>query len=98
MPHDPSSSASAANTGKAVKQRLFGVCWAFPKQRAFAEKHCFGDCGHAIIGSIHNPEIGEILPCRQEVCPYLDSQMEVSCGEVNGEPLFLRKLKEVFND
>ena len=73
---------------------LYGICWAFPKQRALADKHCFGDCGKAIVGSIHDPEIGEILPCRTDDCPYLDSNMPVSFGEVNGEPLFLRKLKE----
>ena len=73
---------------------MYGLVLDLPKQREQIEKHCFGDCGKIIIGSVVDAELGELAMCNQEDCPYLDKQMEEAIGEVDGVKIYLRKLKE----
>lgn len=58
--------------------------------------HCFGDCGHAILGVLDDPTIGPLIPCRFEACPWLDKTLEL--GEVDGEMVVLRKLVDMAKD
>ena len=77
----------------AVRPRLYALCFGFAKQRELIDKHCYGDCGKAIIGAMYDPEIGELVPCRHEKCPHLDAEMPEPFGTINGEDLIMRKLK-----
>lgn len=64
-------------------------------QEDLITKHCFGDCGKAIIGGLVDDELGPLVPCRQEVCPHEDATMELGELENDGAAyaVTLRKLK-----
>jgi len=74
---------------------IYGLIVGIPSQRQIIEAHCFGDCGKIIAGAIVDEQIGEIGVCRtpKQECPHFDKEMEEAFGEVNGEPVFIRKLK-----
>lgn len=63
----------------------------------FAADLCWGSCGKGIVGAIDIP-MGNggiaCIACRQDDCPHLDRQMDDSMGDVNGEPVYLRKLRK----
>ena len=73
---------------------MYGMIFRLPKQYEQIEKHCFGDCGKIIIGSVIDNELGELVMCNQDDCPCLDRQMEEPIGEVDGIKIYLRKLLE----
>jgi hypothetical protein len=60
------------------------------------DKHCFKTCGKIIVGGINHPLAGALLPCRtpKDQCPQFDKELNEPCGEVMGDPVFIRKLKE----
>ena len=53
---------------------------------------CWGSCGHGIVGGIQLDASVIGIACRHEPCPHLDKEMTESCGDVGGEPVYLRKL------
>jgi hypothetical protein len=58
------------------------------------EKRCLGDCGHAIIGCLVDKKLGEIMPCKTDVCPFLDKELPGPIGTLlDGSELYLRKIK-----
>ena len=71
---------------------MYGI--AFPHQKAQISAWCWGVCGHGQIGAI---DIGEtyVIVCNEPLCLHLDKQTDEPLCEVDGRPLFLRKLKEV---
>ena len=73
---------------------MYGLVIGIPEQRKQIAMHCFGDCGRIIVGAGYDPAIGEIGICRYDDCPYLDKQMSEPIGDIDGESLYLRKLKE----
>ncbi len=77
-------------------KNIYGLVIGIPEQKEIISKHCFGTCGKIILGAIMDKELGELAVCRtpKEECPQLDNQMEEPIGEVRGEPIYLRKLKE----
>ena len=75
---------------------IYAVLYDEPSQTPIVKAVCFGTCGQIIIGSLTIPldeYVLVALTCRQEDCPALDKQMEEPCGSVDGEPIYLRKLK-----
>ena len=73
--------------------KLFAVVLGL--QRPEIEQYCFHDCGKIIVGGLDDKQLGSLLPCRQETCPFLDKEMAEPFGEVDGETVYLRKLKGI---
>ncbi len=63
-------------------------------QKESITQYCFGECGHVIMGAISLGEIGDLLPCRQEECLYMEGSTLLTGMDIEGEPLTVRKLKE----
>jgi hypothetical protein len=67
--------------------------------QAFAADFCWGDkCGKGIVGGL-DLDLGggrgvSCIPCREDDCPFAKKTMAEPCGEVNGEPVYLRALKD----
>ena len=78
------------------KSRLYGLVFGIPEQKAIIDKVCFGSCKKIIVGSMHLDGIVPMLFCRQPAakCPAFDREMDEPLGDVNGEAVYLRKLKE----
>jgi hypothetical protein len=75
------------------EQKLFAVL--FPVQQRQIEAWCWGDgCGHGVCGAI-DLGMSAAIPCNQITCPHVDREMTEPCGEVQGRPVFLRKLREM---
>ncbi len=74
---------------------IYGLVFGLESQKKIIDAHCFGDCGKIIFGSIKS-DFGFLLPCRtlKEQCPCFDKEMDEPCGDVDREPLFIRKLKD----
>lgn len=67
----------------------------FPHQKAQIEAWCWGPgCGKGIVSAVDIGPSATVV-CREESCPYLDRQMDEPLGDLDGEPCYLRKLKEV---
>ena len=76
---------------------MYGLLLIIPEQKTLVEKHCFGDCGKAILGAVIDKQYGEIAVCHQlpADCPYIDKQMLEPIGTVSsGEKIILRKLRD----
>lgn len=74
--------------------KLYLVPWTVQR---FAGKICWGSCGHGIVGAVIVDIAGasiECIPCRTDECPHAERTMDEPCGYVQGEPVYLRKLKE----
>lgn len=75
---------------------IYGIVTCLPDQMALWTAECWGACGKGIVGAVIVEEInGEIGVCRQtpETCPCFDKQLDFAIGDVNGDPLVIRKLK-----
>lgn len=56
---------------------------------------CFWKCGKVLFAGADGGEgIGPLFLCRSGKCAYLDKQMDEPLGDIDGDPLYLRKLKE----
>ena len=74
---------------------IYGLVFLLPDQQKIIDDHCFGTCGKIIVGGIHCDGIGLLMVCRipAKDCPQLDKEMDEPVGDVNGDPVFIRKLK-----
>ncbi len=84
----------AASNDELERRNMFGLIVVIESQKKQIEKHCFGDCGKILVGAGYDSQIGEVALCKEIDCKYLDKQMDEAIGEINNEPLYLRKLKE----
>lgn len=51
--------------------QVWGIAVMAPKQKAAADKHCFGDCGKiSMSGAINDDLTGGLFVCCQPTCPY----------------------------
>jgi hypothetical protein len=79
-----------------VSSKLYLVPWTVQK---FAGDICWGDaCGKGQCGAV-SIDVGpgmtvECIPCREDDCPFAERTMDEPCGEVQGESVYLRKLRE----
>jgi len=73
---------------------IYALAVMIPEQEQIITKHCFGDCGKIIIGGVEIEGVAFAV-CRTSDCPYLDRQMDEPMGDVDGSPVYVRKLKEV---
>lgn len=73
---------------------IYALAVGIKEQEAIINEHCFGTCGKIIVGGIVLGE-GQFMPCRtpKEQCPRFDKEMDEAVGEINGDPVFVRKLK-----
>lgn len=66
----------------------------FPIQEPEITAYCLNSdrCGHGIIGAI---DLGFAAgaPCRRAECLYLEAQIDEPYGEIDGEPVIIRKLR-----
>jgi hypothetical protein len=73
---------------------LYGLLIGHKGQHALIDAHCYGDCSKVILGIIHDAEIGPMAVCRipADQCPRFEKEIDRE-ATVQGEPLFIRKLK-----
>jgi len=79
----------------AVVMPIFGLIWGLPDQEKIIDNHCFGTCKKIIVGGINDKELGSLMVCRTPAkdCPQFDKEMEEPLGDINGVPVFIRKLR-----
>lgn len=77
------------------KKPIYGLVMGIRQQAEIIDKHCFGTCKKIICGAMAMDGIGEMGVCRthKENCPRFEAEMQIPIGDVNGEPVFIRKLK-----
>jgi hypothetical protein len=66
-------------------------------QEDLITKHCFGDCGKVSMGgALMTEDLGPLLVCCEEACPYLKAQLDESIGtsQMTGEPIFIRAIQD----
>jgi hypothetical protein len=76
--------------------KVFGVAVLAPKQKAAADKHCFGDCGKiSMAGVIADDMTGGLFVCCEPTCPYTAQEMLYGTTMSFGQPheVTLRLLK-----
>ena len=66
-----------------------------PSQKKIIKNYCFPKCGRLTIRGIDVPFTGPMFPCKvpAEECPRFDKEMDEPMGDVDGVPVFIRKLK-----
>lgn len=74
---------------------LYAIVLNIPGQMDLFSSECWGTCGKGIVGAVEDELVGTIGTCREPsaTCPCFDKEIEEDFGEVQGEPLRLRKLK-----
>ncbi len=78
-----------------AREPLYGLACGIPGQLEIVDAVCFATCGKIIVGAVNLPPLGTVMVCRTPAarCPALDREMDVPCGDIAGEPVFIRKLK-----
>jgi hypothetical protein len=71
--------------------KTFVTVWALQEKEIGC--HCFDNCGKVIFGLIMDEQIGGLSSCHEEKCPHLEVEITEPFGEVNGQNVYLRKLK-----
>ncbi|NQT04171.1 MAG: hypothetical protein HQ580_19250 [Planctomycetes bacterium] len=61
-------------------------------QEKQAQKYCFDQCGKIIIGGLDDATLGPCFPCRQEDCPFEFKRTSEPVGDVDGIPVYIRRL------
>ena len=69
---------------------LFAISAMMQEKQAI--KYCFGECGKILVGGLDEAHLGPCYPCRQDDCPYEMKRTSVPMGEVQGEPVYVRRL------
>jgi len=74
---------------------IYALIWGILSQQEIINAHCFITCGKIIMGGINDIDLGPLMVCRtpKDQCPQFDKEMDEPFGEVNGDPVFIRKLK-----
>jgi len=72
---------------------IYAVLINIPSQDEASKKHCFGDCGKIICAGL-NLGFGSSFVCREDKCPHMEKQMDEPVGDLDGEEIYMRKLKE----
>ena len=74
---------------------IYGLVFLLPDQQKIIDDHCFGTCKKIIVGGVHCEGIGSLMVCRTSAkeCPQFDKELDEPVGDVNGDPVFIRKLK-----
>lgn len=77
---------------------VYGIAVLAPRQKAQAEKHCFGDCGKiSMAGVIHDEQTGGLFVCCHKECPH-EEEVIKHYGTTHGfgqhHTVHLRILKE----
>jgi len=73
-------SAIYAISFEAQQQQISDWCWS--------HRCGNGNMGMSNFGGFY------MITCDQAECPRLDKQMDVPMGELDGDPVYLRKLRE----
>ena len=98
MSHEEQTPEAGAGPLEAVvmPSPLYGLVVGIKSQKAIIDAHCFGDCGRIILGGVDGgDDLGLLLVCRTPAaeCPHMDREMDKPIRDVQGDPIFLRKLK-----
>lgn len=79
------------------RKPLYGLVFGLKDQAAIIERTCFGTCGKIIVGAVIAPGFagGELAVCRTPSgeCPAFDKELDQPISTVDGDPLYIRKLK-----
>jgi|JI7StandDraft_1071085.scaffolds.fasta_scaffold189806_3 hypothetical protein len=72
--------------------KLFAVVLRLQEPEITAR--CYGkDCGRGILAGMFHDDLGALVPCAQEVCPYLDKQTDDPLWkDSNRNDVYLRRL------
>lgn len=75
--------------------KIYALVTSIPEQMEIIEDICFGRCKMLIIGAIMDEYAGLLQPCKtpKEECMAFDKEMAEPFGTVDGEEVYLRKLK-----
>ena len=78
-----------------MEKPIYGLVFLLQDQQKIIDDKCFRTCKKIIVGGVHCDEIGPLMVCRTPAaeCPQLDKEMDEPVGDVNGDPVFIRKLK-----
>lgn len=80
---------------KKLPTKIYGLVFMIPDQKLAIDLHCLGKCKKIIMGAIDAGPAGPLMICRTDKkdCIAFFKEMDVSIGDVNGESIFLRRLK-----
>jgi len=72
--------------------KIFGVVLRL--QEAEITARCYGkECGRGIFAALFDDDLGALVPCAQEECPYLEKQTdEPLWKDGEGRDVYLRRL------
>jgi hypothetical protein len=74
---------------------LFGLVFSIDSQRQVIDKYCFGECGRVLFAGMDGGDgIGALIPCSVDDCPFEEKRTDEPIGDINGRPVFIRKLIE----
>ncbi len=79
------------------ESKIYALLFDHPTQKGAIDKYCFRECGKIIVGAITDEQFGAMMVCRTDAdkCPCLEKEMDEPFGDVNGENVYLRKLKHI---
>lgn len=83
---------------QATKLPIYGV--PFEMQRAEIGAWCWGErCGKGEAGAIVcGSDLPTLMPCAEPDCPFVDRQSDTTIGDVDGRPVYLRKLRDLADE
>ncbi len=75
--------------------KLFAVVLRLQEPEISAR--CYGkDCGRGILAVMTDDDLGALVPCAQDVCPYLEKQTdEPLWKDGRGNDVYLRRLTPI---
>lgn len=78
-----------------MNKPIYGLIFHLPDQQKIIDEHCFRTCKKIIIGGVYCEGVGSLMVCRTSAkdCPQFEKEMDEPIGDVDGEPVFIRKLK-----
>ena len=74
-----------------MSKKMFITVWALQEKEI--QHYCFGSCGKVIFGLLVDDQLGGLSHCYENVCPFVEKEMDEPFGEVRGTNAYLRKLK-----
>ena len=91
------TSPTKAGAPEPGAEKVFGIAFMAPKQKAAVQAHCFGDCGKiSMAGMIDAGPLGGLAVCCEPTCPHMALEMDEPFGQTNsfGRPhdVYLRAL------